>query len=133
MTESMILFDSICNNRWFEHTSIILFLNKKDIFEIKIQYSPLTLCFPEYTGMHSYEVNSLIIIFFKSGPNTYEDARSYIKSKFLSLSCPKDPNREQKEIYVHYTCATDTNNIRLVFDGITDTIIMKHLRDIGMV
>lgn len=116
MTESMILFDSICNNRWFEHTSIILFLNKKDIFEIKIQYSPLTMCFPEYTG-----------------PNTYEDARSYIKSKFLSLSRPKNPNREQKEIYVHYTCATDTNNIRLVFDGITDTIIMKHLRDIGMV
>ena len=63
MTESMILFDSICNNRWFEHTSIILFLNKKDIFEIKIQYSPLTLCFPEYTGMHSYQVKSLIFFF----------------------------------------------------------------------
>ena len=50
MYESMKLFDSICNNRWFESTSIILFLNKKDLFSEKIVKSPLTICFPEYTG-----------------------------------------------------------------------------------
>ena len=51
MMESMKLFDSICNNRWFEDTSIILFLNKKDLFAEKIVKSPLTIAFPEYTGM----------------------------------------------------------------------------------
>lgn len=50
MHESLKLFDSICNNKWFKDTSIILFLNKKDIFEEKIKKSPLTLCFPDYTG-----------------------------------------------------------------------------------
>lgn len=50
MHESMKLFDSICNNKWFTDTSIILFLNKKDLFEEKITQSPLTICFPEYTG-----------------------------------------------------------------------------------
>lgn len=50
MHESMKLFDSICNNKWFTDTSIILFLNKKDLFEEKIVHSPLTICFPEYTG-----------------------------------------------------------------------------------
>ncbi|XP_041505480.1 guanine nucleotide-binding protein G(o) subunit alpha isoform X3 [Microtus oregoni] len=49
MHESLKLFDSICNNKWFTDTSIILFLNKKDIFEEKITKSPLTICFPEYT------------------------------------------------------------------------------------
>ena len=29
MQESMKLFSSICNNKWFETASIILFLNKK--------------------------------------------------------------------------------------------------------
>ncbi len=48
--ESLKLFDSICNNKWFTDTSIILFLNKKDIFEEKIKKSPLSICFPEYTG-----------------------------------------------------------------------------------
>lgn len=51
MIESMKLFDSICNNKWFVETSIILFLNKKDLFEEKISKSPLTICFPEYQGM----------------------------------------------------------------------------------
>ena len=50
MQESLKLFDSICNNKWFTDTSIILFLNKKDLFEEKIQKSPLTICFQEYEG-----------------------------------------------------------------------------------
>lgn len=50
MIESMKLFDSICNSKWFVDTSIILFLNKKDLFEEKIRRSPLNSCFPEYTG-----------------------------------------------------------------------------------
>ena len=50
MMESMKLFDSICNNKWFVDTSIILFLNKKDLFAEKIRQSPLTVCFPEYKG-----------------------------------------------------------------------------------
>lgn len=45
-----MLFDSICNNKFFIDTSIILFLNKKDLFGEKIKKSPLTICFPEYTG-----------------------------------------------------------------------------------
>ena len=50
MQESLKLFDSICNNKWFTDTSIILFLNKKDLFEEKIRKSPLTICFTEYAG-----------------------------------------------------------------------------------
>ena len=52
MQESLKLFDSICNNKWFGDTSIILFLNKKDLFEEKILRSPLTICFTEYAGIH---------------------------------------------------------------------------------
>jgi guanine nucleotide-binding protein G(i) subunit alpha len=53
MIESMKLFDSICNSKWFVETSIILFLNKKDLFEDKITKSPLTICFQEYPGKFS--------------------------------------------------------------------------------
>ena len=50
MQEALQLFDSICNSRWFTDTSIILFLNKTDLFREKIQRVPLSLCFPDYTG-----------------------------------------------------------------------------------
>jgi len=60
MQESLKLFDSICNNKWFTDTSIILFLNKKDLFEEKIKKSSLTVCFPEYTGMYVLIVSVLV-------------------------------------------------------------------------
>ncbi|DAA20471.1 TPA: guanine nucleotide-binding protein G(z) subunit alpha-like [Bos taurus] len=47
MAESLRLFDSICNNNWFVSTSLILFLNKKDLLAQKIRRIPLTVCFPE--------------------------------------------------------------------------------------
>ncbi|XP_068383208.1 guanine nucleotide-binding protein G(o) subunit alpha-like [Eschrichtius robustus] len=110
MHESLMLFDSICNNKFFIDTSIILFLNKKDLFGEKIKKSPLTICFPEYTG-----------------PNTYEDAAAYIQAQFESKN--RSPN---KEIYCHMTCATDTNNIQVVFDAVTDIIIANNLRGCGL-
>ncbi|EDL77224.1 rCG26094, isoform CRA_e [Rattus norvegicus] len=111
MHESMKLFDSICNNKWFTDTSIILFLNKKDLFEEKITQSPLTICFPEYTGA-----------------NKYDEAASYIQSKFEDLNKRKDT----KEIYTHFTCATDTKNVQFVFDAVTDVIIKNNLKDCGL-
>ncbi|XP_047126126.2 guanine nucleotide-binding protein G(i) subunit alpha isoform X1 [Hydra vulgaris] len=111
MHESMKLFDSICNNKWFMDTSIILFLNKKDLFAEKIKKSPLTTCFPEYMGA-----------------NTYDEAGSYIQLQFENLNSRKG----EKEIYTHFTCATDTNNIQFVFDAVTDVIIKNNLKDCGL-
>ncbi|XP_053207053.1 guanine nucleotide-binding protein G(i) subunit alpha-1-like [Panonychus citri] len=111
MVESMKLFDSICNNKWFNDTAIILFLNKKDLFEEKIKRSPITVCFPEYRGS-----------------NTYEEAAAYIQMKFENLNKRKG----LKEIYTHLTCATDTNNIQFVFDAVTDVIIKNNLKDCGL-
>eukprot|EP01121_Diplochlamys_sp_Union-15-3_P000636 TRINITY_DN1053_c0_g2_i3.p1 TRINITY_DN1053_c0_g2~~TRINITY_DN1053_c0_g2_i3.p1 ORF type:complete len:293 (+),score=43.69 TRINITY_DN1053_c0_g2_i3:44-922(+) len=50
MHESLRLFKEICNSKWFVDTSMILFLNKKDLFEEKINKVPLTVCFKDYDG-----------------------------------------------------------------------------------
>lgn len=108
--ESMKLFDSICNNKWFMDTSIILFLNKKDLFENKLQSSPLTSCFPEYTG-----------------DNVFEQAASFMRKKYEKLNRNKD-----KEVYTHFTCATDTNNIQVVFNAAIDIILQHQLKDVSL-
>ena len=36
MLESLVLFESVINSRWFLWTSIILFLNKIDVFRHKL-------------------------------------------------------------------------------------------------
>lgn len=51
MDESLKLFDEICNSKWFTDTSIILFLNKADIFRQKIRKIDLNVCFPNYKGI----------------------------------------------------------------------------------
>lgn len=50
MMESLVLFDSVVNSRWFMRTSIILFLNKVDLFKAKLARSPLGSYFPDYSG-----------------------------------------------------------------------------------
>lgn len=50
MHESLHLFNSICNHRYFAITSIVLFLNKKDVFVEKIKKAHLSMCFPDYDG-----------------------------------------------------------------------------------
>ena len=50
MMESLVLFDSVVNSRWFMRTSIILFLNKVDLFKQKLGRSPLGNYFPDYSG-----------------------------------------------------------------------------------
>ncbi|OQV12780.1 Guanine nucleotide-binding protein G(i) subunit alpha [Hypsibius exemplaris] len=110
MAESMKLFSSICNNQWFTDTSIILFLNKKDLFEEKIRRTPLTVCFHDYPG-----------------GSTYEEASAYLQMRFEELN-----QNPQKEIYSHFTTATDTSNVQFVFDSVTDVIIKDQLKDIGV-
>jgi len=50
MIESLRLFRSVCNSRWFYNTAMILFLNKKDIFEEKIKTTSIQCLFKNYMG-----------------------------------------------------------------------------------
>ena len=62
------------------------------------------------------------------GPQNYEDCAAYVQLKFENLN----KRKEQKEVYTHFTCATDTNNIVFVFDAVTDVIIKNNLKECGL-
>uniref|UniRef100_A0A915E7M7 Uncharacterized protein n=1 Tax=Ditylenchus dipsaci TaxID=166011 RepID=A0A915E7M7_9BILA len=51
LQESLQLFKQVCNNKYFLDTSIILFLNKKDLFNEKMQQGrSLRIAFKEFNG-----------------------------------------------------------------------------------
>lgn len=110
MHESLQLFKELCNTKWFQNTAFILFLNKKDIFQEKITRVPLTVCFPDYTGKQEYD-----------------PSKDYIHARFMELN-----ENKGKTIYAHFTCATDTNNILVVFNAVRDIILNKTLQRIGL-
>jgi guanine nucleotide-binding protein G(i) subunit alpha len=110
MHESIKLFKEICNSKWFLDTSMILFLNKRDLFEQKIKVKDLKCAFDDYTG----------------GTN-YDAALEFIKEKFQSLN-----ENPKKHIYVHTTCATDTGQIKAVFGAVKDIVLHQVLDDSGL-
>lgn len=74
MSEAMTLFESVANSRWFTKTSIILFLNKIDLFKAKLPVSPLNETFPEFKG-----------------GNNYDAACAFLLEKFVGLN--KNPSK----------------------------------------
>ncbi|XP_030598105.1 guanine nucleotide-binding protein G(q) subunit alpha-like isoform X1 [Archocentrus centrarchus] len=112
MEESMALFKTIISYEWFDESSIILFLNKIDLLEEKIMYSHLVDYFPEYEGP----------------PQDVQAGKQFILEMFVSLN----PD-EKKIIYSHFTCATDTDNVRFVFCAVKDHILQSHLNAYNLV
>ncbi|PAV71982.1 hypothetical protein WR25_16668 [Diploscapter pachys] len=111
MIESIQLFKQVINNRYFTQTSVILFLNKKDLFEEKIEHGrSLKLCFETYMG-----------------DNTYDDAVAFIEKQYVDTNENKDKN-----VYVHQTCATDTSQVQFVLDSVLDTILSTKLKGCGL-
>jgi len=110
MHESLKLFKEICNSKWFIDTSMILFLNKRDLFAEKIEKVDLKVCFEDYTG----------------GKN-YKNATDFIKDKFSAQN-----DNGSKVIYTHLTCATDTDNINVVFKAVREIILRKFIDEQGI-
>lgn len=79
-------------------------------------------------GLPATHSAQVLTILCPTGANKYDEAASYIQSKFEDLNKRKDT----KEIYTHFTCATDTKNVQFVFDAVTDVIIKNNLKDCGL-
>eukprot|EP00008_Paramoeba_atlantica_P010153 CAMPEP_0201488292 /NCGR_PEP_ID=MMETSP0151_2-20130828/17873_1 /ASSEMBLY_ACC=CAM_ASM_000257 /TAXON_ID=200890 /ORGANISM="Paramoeba atlantica, Strain 621/1 / CCAP 1560/9" /LENGTH=355 /DNA_ID=CAMNT_0047873551 /DNA_START=58 /DNA_END=1125 /DNA_ORIENTATION=+ len=104
MQESFRLFTEIVNSKWFTETPVILFLNKRDIFKEKIEKNehPLSNVFPEFPGGDSYD-----------------EAVEFIKKKLLSQ------NTQDKTVFTHVTCCTDTGNIKYVFESVREYLMQE--------
>lgn len=125
-----MLFESICNSQWFIHTSIILFLNKIDLFKEKLLSSPVRRYFPDYIGE----------------PKSYKNASLYFQESFTRLNrnsskvrippltslkswlYPEPILQFLQDIYVHFTNATDTNLLKITMMSVQDMILQKNLK-----
>lgn len=100
----------------FENVSIILFLNKEDLFNVKYEHSSPKKCFTDFNPAY-----------------TVDQAKEFIARKFIECCSstrvdPTDDPSLQRAIYWHYTYALDRQNIETVFASVKDRII-KHMFD----
>lgn len=132
LRESLDLFRSIWNNRWLRTISVILFLNKQDLLQEKIQSgkSKLEDYFPEFVHyMLPPEAQPEID---QGSDKEFTRAKYFIRDNFLQISQqPSGADAKQHSAhhcYPHFTCAVDTENIRRVFNDCRDIIQRVHLR-----
>ena len=66
MTDQLELFDDVVNHHALQETSLILFLNKKDLFAEKVRRVPLNKCasFSSYDGAAHSFVSTLLVHLF---------------------------------------------------------------------
>jgi len=109
MQEALILFEEVSNSSYFStKSSLILFLNKTDLFRDKLLKVELKEFFPSFEG-----------------GTDYDKALLFIKTRFLERV------RNGKTIYTHYTCAINRNNIEFVINGVRETLLNGIIVDIG--
>ena len=117
MHESIRLFQVVIGNRYFRSTSMILFLNKHDLFDIKIRTKPIVDCFPSYEGPND-------------GSDEDRDAAlKFITDVFTNVSMDSAMHRQ---IYTHVTCATDSQNVQKVFHDVQHAVVVAALQRNGI-
>mmetsp|Transcript_39791 Transcript_39791/g.100303 ORF Transcript_39791/g.100303 Transcript_39791/m.100303 type:complete len:356 (+) Transcript_39791:98-1165(+) len=109
MKETLLLFEDICNSPWFRNIAIILFLNKTDLFREKLQRVQFKDFYPEYAG-----------------PNEYKEVLDFIQKMYESR------NTTPRRLYVHHTCAINTDNVTFVFKAVREKIMVEILDQIGI-
>ncbi len=151
LSESLKVFETIINFKYFKNVEFILFLNKHDLLKDKIQK----------VNIENYCKD------FKGSPTSLNDVEKYLIQKFTSLKRTGSANLtaevkkarslsdsssrsknfdfdqinsnngrkisdsdEEKYIYSHFTTAIDTNNIKTIFEMVRLMIFEKNFKTI---
>ncbi|CAH2084232.1 unnamed protein product [Euphydryas editha] len=149
LAESLALFEDVWQSRFLLEAGLIVFLNKQDLLQSKInQGHSIAPYFPQYKN-------------FDAQGDEYTRTKLFIRSMFTcmlySLRCcvrygqeltsatrarPAAPAvagrfvvaeaRRPRECYFHFTTATDTDNVRTVFRDVHQIILTHILTNIGL-
>jgi len=115
MDISKLVWEEVVNSELFGGEATLLFLNKYDLFKEQIdndeRFSEFKVAFPDYKGEQDCQ-----------------PAAEYIKSEFLEKSTRVDP----KDIFTHFTCAIDSEQMSVVWNALKENIFRLRIIASGM-
>ncbi|MED6280145.1 hypothetical protein CHARACLAT_007835 [Characodon lateralis] len=113
LQESLELFASICTNTVFQKISLILLLNKTDLFREKILRS----------GRHL----KIYLSCYEGADCDVDAAAHHVAAMFSSCNVAVS-----RPVYHHFTTATDTESMKGVFHVVIDQIIKENLASVQL-
>mmetsp|Transcript_11844 Transcript_11844/g.15483 ORF Transcript_11844/g.15483 Transcript_11844/m.15483 type:complete len:364 (+) Transcript_11844:88-1179(+) len=112
LAESLQLFREICENEYLQNCSIILYLNKIDLFQERVLQSSIS-CSPEFADFQGKNDAKLGVKYFT----------------YLFLRCNRNKDRT---IYGHLTCALDTDAMSKILQACIQQILESSLKATGI-
>ena len=113
MHDSIELFERVVKLHWFNSATILLFLNKRDLFEKKFKEVSMKVCWEDYPEELEDQVAA-------------EFGIDFVIEKFMAR-VPRYHN-----VIVHITTATDSSNMEKVLGAVHTSILNELARKIEM-
>jgi signal recognition particle receptor subunit beta len=117
LTESLELFAEVVHSPWFEDSTIILFLNKQDLFKQKIATSDLRYDGDKHTPARFLD--------YSGAPRDAAASLQYIQRRFLELAGARPAGA--RPVMVHFTTAIETNKTKTVIKACKEHILKENL------
>jgi len=111
LVESLKLWKALTSSQFFRRTPFILFLNKSDLFREKLKKISLTDVFSDYESYSKQNPNM----------NNFEKGWTYLSKQYQAHFAGGTP------FYPHLTCALDTDQCKIVFQVVQDTLAKEAL------
>jgi guanine nucleotide-binding protein subunit alpha len=111
MDEALLIFKQISNSVYFKRSSLILFLNKVDLLEENLRggMSPI----------HRYDRR------YTANPTDIEAGKKYFADRFKRLY-----RETEKQLYIHFTNATDAHLLDVTMQSVQDTILRNRFDEL---
>jgi GTPase SAR1 family protein len=127
--EAVTLWEEVYNSRFFASSSMVLFLNKRDLFEDKLHKVDIRF---EGDDFHpprflDYDGGKLADDMDKETYDaTLENAQRYMVNLFEACV-----DADRRPVYVHLTTAIDKRNVETVFTAAKDSILRSNVEGSG--
>jgi guanine nucleotide-binding protein subunit alpha len=117
LEDSFLLWRSVVSNKLLASVNIVLFLNKCDLLQGKLDAG---------VRLNHHMVS------YGDRPNDYDSVSKYFRNKFGIIHNSCTPNKE-RELYIHFTSVTDTRRTSVIISSVRDIIIKGNLRNMRLV
>ncbi|KAI0026610.1 guanine nucleotide binding protein, alpha subunit [Vararia minispora EC-137] len=115
LEDSVLLWKAICSNRLLAHVDLVLFLNKCDILQRKLDAGiPLARYVKSYGDR----------------PNDVEAASKYFRTKFAAIQRASSPL--PRKFYGFCTSVTDTASTSGILASVRDIVLRQNLRHVKL-
>lgn len=123
LDESLMLFRKVFADDTFDDACVVLFLNKADLFPDMIKQMPIAKCFPDYKGNETEldQFNYIKSLYERQAVRKMKDKAGAVKEKQVA-----------EKLFIHKTCATNTDQIKVIFDAVNQSVIHRMLVKAGL-